>query len=217
MAGIAAAPARVVSTIQSNPIPAIMIGAGLSWLLLGQGMSGLADSLFVQRGRRRLGKLGETFGASFQEAAGNTAGAVRHAASSVREGFSSIGEYTHEGVDALRRTARRNVESVGETVASVWESHPLVICAAILAAGAAAGMLLPSTQREERTMGRASEALAQRVRNRGSKLLTQGRRLASEAIDTASREARRQGLTPRELGRKVKRVASRTKDSITSE
>ena len=214
---ISGAPARVISTIQANPIPAALIGAGLTWLLLGQPMSALGETNLMRRGRRRLGELGETFGESFSDAAESSASFMRRGASSVRDGISSIGEYAHDSIDAVRRTARRGAESASDAISSAWEVHPLAVCAAVLAAGVTAGMLLPSTRREERVMGRASVAVARRVRSRGANLVEKGKRLASEAIDTAGREARRQGLTTRELGQKVKRVASRARDSMTTE
>lgn len=54
------------------------------------------------------------------------------------------------------------------------------------------------------------------MRSPGEELLEKGRELVGASTEAMTREARRQGLTPNDLGRKVKRVATRGRDAMTS-
>jgi len=102
--------------------------------------------------------------------------------------------------------------------AESWHSHPLVISAVALAAGAAAAMLLPSSQLEDQVFGKAADRVNKRLRNATGGLLGQGTGVLSRAFDeaasTAAREAEREGLTPDRLGRKVKRVMSQIRQAV---
>ena len=204
----------VLATIRANPIPAMMIGAGLTWLLLGERIGSALDTGVVRSGRRRLGELGETFTESF-------GGAAEGAASTVRNSLVTIREYAQEGLgsagEAIRAGAggvRRAVSSTAETLSDTWDNHPLAVCTAALALGITAGMLFPSTSRENRAMGRASGALMKQARRAGTRVLERGKGLATQAVKVVGREARRQGLTPGDLGAKVKRVASKARDAV---
>jgi len=212
---------RVLSTIRQHPVSALAIGAGLTWMLLGHRMVGGSSRSGGQRtgGRGRLGNLGETFGESFT-------GAARGSRKTVHDGLVTIGEYAQEGATsvggairegagAVGRGARRALTSTQETLRETLNGHPIAVCAAALAAGVTAGVLLPSTRRERRAIGPASQAVAQRVLDAGSNLVSKGRRVASRAVKTVNRESRREGITPKQLGKKVGRVASKTKDVVT--
>jgi hypothetical protein len=215
---------RVLAGITANPIPALMIGAGLTWMLLGERIGSALDAGVVRRGRRAIGELGETFGESFSSAAQGTASTMRDGLVTMREyaqeGLGTAGETIRQGaaaVGAVGRGAKRAVSSTADALSDTWENHPLAVCAAALATGVTLGMLLPSTRRESRTMGQASAALAKQARRTGTRVLKQGKRIASEAVEVAGREARRQGLTATDLGAKVKRVASKARDAVASE
>jgi len=120
---------------------------------------------------------------------------------------SVVGQAAHGGFQRGKEFSARS-----------WQDHPLFICVAALAAGVAAGMLLPGSPAEDRTMGKASDRITGRLRNAAQDLLGQGRevvgRVVSEATDTVTREAEREGLTPDRLGKKVKRVVSQVRQAV---
>ena len=198
-----------------------MIGAGLTWMLLGDRIGSALDTGAVRRGRRALGELGETFADSFGSAAEETASHVRDGLVTIRdyaqEGLDTAGQALRGGAGAVGRGARRAVSSTADAVGNTWDNHPLGVCAAVFAAGVTAGMLLPATQPEARALGRASNAMVKQARRSGARVLKQGKRIAAEAVEVAGREARRQGLTASDLGAKVKRVASKARDAIAAE
>jgi hypothetical protein len=136
-----------------------------------------------------------------------------------KDGLSRVGAAARGGAASMSHAAREGYEHGQQLAAEGWQNHPLFICAAALALGATAGMLLPSSDLEDQAMGPASDRLTGRIRSTSRKLLRQGKHLAGkaydEAADTAVREAERVGLTPDRLGRKVKRLASKVRDAVT--
>jgi hypothetical protein len=190
--GIRGAGSRAVDSVTAHPIPALMIGAGLAWLLLESRTLRPMERRLLERGRRAFGSVGETAGEY------------------AREGAHAV----YEGANAMTRRAQRSLKTTRQTLGETWESHPLAVGAAVLAAGVAAAILLPATMSEVRWMGETSGALTRTVRRKGKQLLKQGKQFASEAANIATREARRQGLTTRELVGKVKRVADKAREMV---
>jgi hypothetical protein len=209
VSGIRDAGSTAAESVAAHPIPAIMIGAGLVWLLLESRALRPFEQRMLRQGKRALGTVGETAG-SLREGLSTAGEYARGGAAAVREAF-------YEGANAVSRGAQRGYETTRQTLSQSWGSHPLAVCAAVLAAGVAAAILLPATSGEMRWMGKTSGAITRRVKEKGRQLVKQTKRLAGEAVGTAGREARRQGLTPRDLGSKVKRVAERTRDAVVSE
>ena len=94
------------------------------------------------------------------------------------------------------------------------------MCAAAFAAGAAAGFILPKTRQEDRLMGKSSDKLAGRFKSAASEMFTQGRTVASralnEAVNTTKKEIEREGLSPDRLSKKVKRVVSHVREAVSN-
>jgi hypothetical protein len=122
-------------------------------------------------------------------------------------------------VSAITRYGRRGLERGKEMIAPQWEAHPLMICAAALAVGAAVGLLLPSTDLEDGLMGGAADKVNARLKKGTGGVVGQGKRAATAAIKEATsavaREAEREGLTPDRLGRKVSRMVSHVRQAVS--
>jgi hypothetical protein len=129
--------------------------------------------------------------------------------SAVKGGASALGHAAHEGYQRGKEIGGRGVEN-----------HPLVLCAVSLAAGAALGFLLPATPFEDQMMGKMSDRVTGNLMGRSRDLIGQGKQLVTRALDEAvratAREAEKEGLTPRRLGRKVKRVVANVRESVAN-
>jgi hypothetical protein len=123
------------------------------------------------------------------------------------------------GAMAVGHAAQEGYERGKEMIAPQWDAHPLMICAAALAVGAAAGMLLPSTELEDSLMGSAADKVNDRIKQATGGIVGQGKRAfttaVKEATDSVAREAEREGLTPERLSRKVSRIVSHVKQAVT--
>ena len=157
---IKSAGSRAVESVGEHPIPAALIGAGLAWLLLESRGIRPTEVPIVERSKEALNTVGHT-----------VADAVGTAASSVKEGALTLGEYAGNAASAVGETATSGIGAGKEAIGNLWDRHPLAMSAAILSAGIAAGMLLPGTKREANMMGNAAGSLADKAREKTTEFI----------------------------------------------
>jgi hypothetical protein len=149
---------RGVSTVKNHPVPALVVGAGLGYLAA----VGLRRTLPENSGTRgMMDRASERF----SQARENTKDAIGSAGETIKDGavrawhgaetgLAKTGSAIKQGASAVGHGAERAFETSRETMADTWDKHPLMMCAAALAAGAAAGLLLPRTRAEDQTLGK---------------------------------------------------------------
>jgi ElaB/YqjD/DUF883 family membrane-anchored ribosome-binding protein len=189
---------RAVETVTDHPVPAILIGAGITWLLMESSGVRNMEKRLLNQGRELLGGVGESlseYAGTAREALSGAAGYVGESLGSVTERTSRLGDYASDVAGTVGHGLESGYEYTRETLSETFDRHPLAVCAAILTAGVAAGMMLPSTVRENSWMGRTSDALSRNVREKSAELLEQGRNLASSAAESVTRAV---GLTGNE-------------------
>jgi hypothetical protein len=223
---------RVAQSIKQHPITSAAIGAGFGLLAL----EGVRRVIAASRSSRRHGDAGdqdedqayEDPGAEGEEApedADEGGDEEDDPTATLRERAAAIGDHARSGLSGVRSIVRKGASHLGraaqrgysrgrESGLESWQRHPLMLCAAALAAGTTIGMMLPVTSPERRLLGKRSERITGRMRQVGTKLIDQSKRALREAADTTVKEADREGLTPGQLGRKVKRIASHIRDAI---
>jgi hypothetical protein len=201
---------RAVETVGEHPMPAALMGLGLAWLLLENSSIRPTQTRILERGREAIGEVGHTIADAAGTAGHAIAEAVGTAAETVAEGASSVAEYASDAASAVSERTSSGYEAIG----SLWERHPLAMSAAILAAGVAAGLLLPVTRRESSLMGDAASSVVKKVRSKSSELVEEGRRMAATGVKAAAREGRRQGITSDEIVHKVKRIARSARKAV---
>ncbi|HEX8522201.1 MAG TPA: hypothetical protein VF669_08085 [Tepidisphaeraceae bacterium] len=218
---------RAVETVTEHPVPAILIGAGLTWLLMESSSMRKVEQRLYNQGKELLGGVGETlsdYADTAREALSGAAEYVGETLAPAAELPSRLGEYATEGVSSVGNALSEGASAVGhgveagyeytrDAIADVFERHPVASCAAILAAGVAAGMLLPGTVRENKWMGRTSEALSRNVREKGAELLEQGRSFASTAAQSVTRAVGLAGGESQSNNRRSNRGGNRSKRS----
>lgn len=167
--------------VRENPVPAALIGMGALWLFMGGG----SMTLFGGHGRSSvIGTAAHGVGSAAQGAA-HMAERVGHAAA---ETASSIGETVSEtaerasdyvssslrgGVDAEAAYHDGTPRMAGPraSLQDLFARHPVALGLAGIALGAGAAMTLPLTETERDTLGKAGEA----VRNRLSETAAQAK------------------------------------------
>ncbi|WP_424813170.1 DUF3618 domain-containing protein [Roseococcus sp. YIM B11640] len=146
--------------VRDNPLPVLLIGAGIGWLMLSQASPGPAqqerDPLRLPPPRRPYPDEGEGFVA---EAASSLASSAVAGAAGAAWAVKSVGENVGSA------TAR-----VGSAVKGGWSSasgalgtQPLLLGLLGVAAGAALGAALPRTEVEDDLLGDAADAAMERV------------------------------------------------------
>jgi hypothetical protein len=122
-------------------------------------------------------------------------------------------ELSHQARERARYQARQAQVGFWQSM----EEQPLAIGAAALALGVVAGLLVPSTRKEDELMGETRDRLMDRAREVGEEALEKGKQVASVAVDTLKEEAQRQDLTPEALAEKLRNVAKEATNTVKEE
>jgi hypothetical protein len=149
-------------SVKSHPVPALVVGAGLGYLAArGLRRTMPATSRLSEGARGVLGSVGEGLSgaaSTTKEALGTAGETIKEGAARAWQGAETgivkAGSTLKKGASAVGQGAERAFETSREAVSDTWEKHPLMVCAAVLAAGAAAGLFLPRTAAEDQTLGK---------------------------------------------------------------
>lgn len=148
---------NLTTQVQNNPVPAILAGVGLTWLMS-------ASKQPPTAGESRTSSGGITHGMRSASAAMSSAtDKARSSASSVAHGAKekqhdladSASDMKHRVSNAGHQTmeaSRSGAHAVRNTYNDMLREQPLMVGAAAIAVGAALGALLPRTQAEESLM-----------------------------------------------------------------
>jgi hypothetical protein len=203
------------TSVRDNPLPLLLIGAGVAWLMMAGGNrtdnrassipssadrlvgagsgrvrvygggtasqgEGNGDSL-TGRASAAIGSAGDSIaGAADQmldkagqayhsaaDAAGSATESVRDAAGSVvdsmRGAAAAVGDRLAGSGQEVQARASELGDQARHGVTWLMREQPLVLGAIGVALGAAVGALLPGTEAEDRMMGQARDAVADRV------------------------------------------------------
>ncbi len=158
---------------------------------------------------------------SAKEAVVDAAGSAREAVSDARDRVMEATGSMRDRASELGSEARSQVsQQARRAQLGFWqgmEERPLAIGAAALALGVVAGLLVPSTRKEDELMGETRDQLMDRARELGEEALDKGKQVASVAVDTLKEEAERQELTPGKLAEKVRNVAKEAVSTVKEE
>lgn len=146
------------TTIKENPVPAVLVGAGLLWMF--------ASSRAKSHGTNLRGEVGRMAQQAHEAVRGDSdtaAGKANRIAQDVKD---SVGEATRATGQKLSQLAD-HVGATGNTVSerteTLFHEHPLAIGAAVLGLGALLGIAIPITRKEAELMGPARQNLMDRA------------------------------------------------------
>lgn len=180
-----------------NPVSTALIGMGLLWVFTGGKSVGRVGDLFRSAGLNHLpdttkdaiGNVGSGLAAgaeSAREFANSTLSTVREGTSSTLDQASDFAQSMREG-DAL--------DAARENLAELFRAQPLALGAIGLAIGAGIAAALPGTDVENSYLGEVSETVRSKTAEIAGQHVDEAAALATDAMDAAVDEARRQGLT----------------------
>jgi uncharacterized protein DUF3618 len=190
MAETASGTARqMMSETRNNPMPALMIGAGVAWLLLDRTRKGSGrhreHDEWSEYSSPRYGSYSETDDYYRSQGRGEQRWRPNRASS---EGMSTeaISNWTREAADEARQTARRAQNGLQR----MMRQNPLLVGAAAMLVGAAVGAALPETEKENEWMGDARDTVVDKAQQ-AAQNATQAVKEATNDIvgDTVSKVA----------------------------
>ena len=181
-----------MSSARQNPIPSLMIGAGVAWMLMDRNRKGNGHPhSHGEWPEYSTAGSSEYRGSEYDSDSdyGNRESGLRDYAASSTEALSSR---AREAAGQARRTARRTQNGLQHML----HENPLLVAAAAMLAGAAVGASLPETERENELMGEARDSVVERAQEAAKDAAGTVREVANETVgDAVGKVARRVGST----------------------
>jgi ElaB/YqjD/DUF883 family membrane-anchored ribosome-binding protein len=169
--------------IKRNPVPAVMAGAGLAWLAFSNGGqsddrydTGWSSSQHRWSGNRRWSEYNESdeyyrqrgadrtsnvYGGQTSDYGQGSSGEGEGIADRTRELASRAQEVASDAGTAIRRRTRRTQNQLQR----LMRDNPLLVGAAAMVVGAAVGMALPETEKENEWLGEARDNVVDRAQD----------------------------------------------------
>ena len=163
----------VYDRIRANPVPVAMVGIGLGWLAMSTGGKDRSKTRQwddSQNGSGVLGSASERLSA----AGGQATHQLRDTTAAVQEQASELGHEAQAQVQRARGFLERALEE-----------NPLALGAAAVAAGAAVGMLVPESRRENELLGDARAAVQGQIAERAEQFTEKAEQVMQAVQETA--------------------------------
>jgi ElaB/YqjD/DUF883 family membrane-anchored ribosome-binding protein len=172
---------RMMDFIQENTSLVAAMGLGAVWLIQQRNrseVSGDRMSRFAYTGPERRGN-------GFTQRLADRAGEVRHAigskvgsatesvserAGDLAERAEELGSGARERARELGHRAQEQTRRARTGLERLMEDNPLAVIAGVAVIGLTAGLLVPETERERRTMGPVRDDLAERAQTTASRI-----------------------------------------------
>ena len=211
----------LAQTVRDNPIPAALIGAGmvgLAWLIAGgrsqdagtgSGQQSLPGASYGEPYRQEYpygSPTGYDYGDSESGDSGSERGRVGRSAEQARqrademsgqarERMSQAGDRTREQAGRAQAQAQEQAQRAQGGFERALQENPLAVGIAAIGIGAAVGLAIPSSTKENELMGETRDKLANRAQRQVQEASQRVQRVAQEARSAAEEEASRQDLT----------------------
>jgi len=203
-----------------NPLSAALIGMGVLWMLTGAKSPAAANSVLRSSGLDRIPDALDHVRSGIKEKAGSALDTAASALDAAREsGASTI----HNVVDYGRAMTEPGavVETARDGLTELFRAQPLALGAIGLAIGAGIAAALPKTDVEDAYLGEVSQTVKAHAAEIAGQQVEKATVLASDVVEAASAEARKQGLTPDgakaaadDITGRVGRVVEAAKNSV---
>jgi hypothetical protein len=180
-----------------NPVSTALIGMGLLWMFTGGKSVGRAIDLFrrtdFDRPPDTVKDSLANVGSRLAEGAGSARDIANSTLSTVREGASS----TLDQASDFARSVREGdaFQAARENLTELFRAQPLALGAIGVAIGAGIAAALPGTDVENSYLGEVSETVKSKTAEIAGQQVDKAGILATDAMEAAAEEARKQGLT----------------------
>jgi len=196
----------IVEEVRQNPYPALMIGAGVAWMIMDRSRNrGNGDVYGYQSSRWRgsssdyssygSGSRYGTRSASGANYSGTEYGsgragseyssATRYGASYGESEESGLADRARETMNQARYATQRTTRRAQNQLQRMLNNNPLLVGAAAMVVGAAIGAALPETERENEWMGDARDSVVDRAQEMAHNAVGTVQEVAADAAKEA--------------------------------
>jgi hypothetical protein len=185
--------------IKHHPMPSLLIGGGIAWLL--SETAGDEDEVEKTRNGTLAGAASGLANAkdAAVEAMGDAKDRVAGAAGKIHDKADHL---AHEAVVKGRESVRKvgnhladGYRAGAERFSKAADEYPLALGAAFAALGVLAGLALPRTRKEDELMGEQSDHVMEAAKEKGEHALEAGKAIGERVIEAVKDEAAAQGLS----------------------
>ena len=186
---------NAASQARDNPLPILLIGAGIAWLMSGR-QPGSGPSVGALQGSAMRGShdardavsgLASAVGDAVSAAAGGVRDAVASGKSGVRDASSRVSGMTTSTSDGLQSGAAQ-VQSAFGQLQRLCVENPIAAGAIGVAIGAAIGAAFPTTETESRLMGAQADDLKATLKAKADEGMERGQRAVQAGLEEAKSE-----------------------------
>ena len=150
---------NIGNAVKANPVPALLTSIGLLWLYANRDEPAPRNG-FAGTGTDDLGGVADRARAMGSEVSETVSSTWNQARSRVADTTARMADTAHDARDSLMHQKDRVVQGYNHLL----RDNPLALGAIGVAIGALLGAALPTTEPENRLMGEASDALAEKAR-----------------------------------------------------
>jgi hypothetical protein len=199
-----------------NPVSAALIGMGVLWMLTGAKSPTAVGDVLRSAGNRIPDALDDVR-SGLKEKAGSVADAATSALDAVRE----RGASSFDNVAGAMAQPSAAIDTARDGLTELFRAQPLALGAIGIAIGAGIAAALPKTEVEDAYLGEASQTVKAQAAEIAGQQVEKAAALASDVVDAAATEARKQGLTldgakaaAEDVKGRVERVVDTAKNSV---
>ncbi len=204
----------LMETVKSNPIPSAIVAGGLYMLFKNRSSSGRQGI-----SSRNLGYGPNTYVTGGYDSRGSASGQIRGAVDSamgqgksavdtIGETAGQVGGRVHDAAGQVTDRAQQVTEQAQTTaqdtitrVQYAARQNPLGAAFVVAGLGAAIGLLLPRTEKENELLGQARDQVVEQASQKMQEVGEKVQKVAQASADTAQQEAAKQNLpTPQTTG-----------------
>lgn len=163
---------NLTRTVQNNPVPTLLTGVGLLWLMSSQNRRPASASApaYVETSTgdtgQSLAEKAKQQAAGLREKAGHLTEKAGHLGESVTGSLDTARQHLSESRQHATESLRHGAQRARSGFDTLLNEQPLVLGAIGVAVGAALAAALPPTPQEDRLMGRASDRLTERAKRK---------------------------------------------------
>lgn len=154
---------QVGEAVRNNPVPVLMTVAGIAWLLTSTLVSRRTSSGEFEDEVPELGPESEVAGSS------GLRSRMQDRVAQTRERIRESRYAAANRMSAAMEATRARTERVQSRVQTIVEEQPLALGALALAVGAIIGAAIPTTQYENRTVGRVRDRAIEKAKQAGER------------------------------------------------
>jgi len=182
----------IVGTVKSNPVPAVLAGVGLGWLMYsgreqqtyGSGRYEYGSDRYEYRGGR-----GATTGPDRRWNERSSVGETEGTASSVSESAGRMATRARDYVGDTTQELQYQGRRAQNQLQRMMEDSPLLVGAGALMIGAAFGLAVPETEVENQWMGEARDTVMERTQEMAQNAASQVQQAAAGLTDAVTKQS----------------------------